>query len=117
MKYLSILSVIFLAFACEPKQESAQVEEVETHEEVVAEEVEISYGDFGDTINEENIQSIDEVMAMVEENGTANVKITGEIEECCQKKGCWMKVSVEGMDDPIRVTFKDYGFFVPKNSF
>ena len=29
-----------------------------------------------------------------------------------QKKGCWMQVQVE--TDTIQVTFKDYGFFVPK---
>lgn len=29
----------------------------------------------------------------------------------CPKKGCWMQV--EGKEGPLRVTFKDYGFFVP----
>lgn len=29
----------------------------------------------------------------------------------CPKKGCWMQI--EGKDVPYRVTFVDYGFFVP----
>jgi hypothetical protein len=39
------------------------------------------------------------------------VKIEGKITEVCQAKGCWM-VLVDG-DKYARVTFKDYGFFVP----
>lgn len=41
-------------------------------------------------------------------------KITGEITQVCQKKGCFM-VLTDGSDF-ARVTFKDYGFFVPMDS-
>lgn len=34
----------------------------------------------------------------------------GEIKAACSKMGCWMQL------DGVRVTFKDYGFFVPKDS-
>lgn len=39
------------------------------------------------------------------------VVVTGRVVDVCKKKGCWMMV----VDGPvkIRVTFKDYGFFVP----
>lgn len=41
-------------------------------------------------------------------------KVRGIIEEVCQMKGCWMTLrNDEGAN--IRVTFKDYGFFVPKD--
>ena len=39
------------------------------------------------------------------------VLIAGEIIDVCQKKGCWLVVS-DGTSQ-MRVTFKDYGFFVP----
>lgn len=39
------------------------------------------------------------------------VKIQGQITEVCQAKGCWM-ILVDG-DTYARVTFEDYGFFVP----
>ncbi|HVF90290.1 MAG TPA: DUF4920 domain-containing protein [Blastocatellia bacterium] len=42
------------------------------------------------------------------------VKIEGEIRDVCQMKGCWLVVT-DG-EKHIRVTFKDYGFFVPKES-
>lgn len=39
------------------------------------------------------------------------VKIRGQVTEVCQAKGCWM-ILVDG-DSYARVTFEDYGFFVP----
>jgi hypothetical protein len=33
----------------------------------------------------------------------------------CQAKGCWMKLDL-GNNETMRVTFKDYGFFVPKDA-
>jgi hypothetical protein len=39
------------------------------------------------------------------------IKIQGQITEVCQAKGCWM-ILVDG-DTYARVTFEDYGFFVP----
>jgi len=41
-------------------------------------------------------------------------KVTGTVESVCQAKGCWMKV-VTADGQTMRVTFKDYGFFVPKD--
>lgn len=50
----------------------------------------------------------------IEANTGEPVKIQGQITEVCQKKGCFM-VLTDGQKH-ARVTFKDYGFFVPKNS-
>lgn len=41
-------------------------------------------------------------------------KMSGRITKVCRKKGCWM-VLTDGADY-ARVTFKDYGFFVPTDS-
>ena len=35
------------------------------------------------------------------------------VAEVCPKKGCWMNVKNPNQTDQVRVTFKDYGFFVP----
>lgn len=43
-------------------------------------------------------------------NGRA-VIVEGQIVDVCQNKGCWMTM-MDG-DREMRVTFKDYGFFVP----
>lgn len=42
------------------------------------------------------------------------VSFTGKVTDVCQMKGCWIKVSLDEGEE-IRVTFKDYGFFVPKD--
>jgi hypothetical protein len=42
-----------------------------------------------------------------------NVLIHGQVTEVCQKKGCWAVIR-EG-DEHVRVRFKDYGFFLPKD--
>jgi hypothetical protein len=43
------------------------------------------------------------------------VILTAVAAEICQKKGCWMQVVNKGSDAGIRMTFKDYGFFMPKD--
>jgi hypothetical protein len=46
------------------------------------------------------------------------VTVTGKVRRACSRKGCWMELadSVEGAEPGCRVTFKDYGFFVPTDS-
>jgi hypothetical protein len=47
-----------------------------------------------------------------------SVLVEGEVRRACTRKGCWMELS-EGQDPGAagcRVTFKDYGFFVPTDS-
>jgi len=42
------------------------------------------------------------------------VKTEGTVSSVCQEKGCWM--ILKSGEASVRVTFKDYGFFVPKDS-
>ncbi|WP_245986356.1 DUF4920 domain-containing protein [Marinoscillum furvescens] len=42
------------------------------------------------------------------------VTLSGEVKAVCQKKGCWMTLNSSN-GNRVRVTFKDYGFFVPKD--
>ena len=43
------------------------------------------------------------------------VAVTGHVRKSCEKKGCWMELATAGDKNApgCRVTFKDYGFFVP----
>ncbi|HKR62712.1 MAG TPA: DUF4920 domain-containing protein [Thermoanaerobaculia bacterium] len=41
------------------------------------------------------------------------VLVEGVIEAACTRKGCWMQLAPAAGKDPVRVTFKDYGFFIP----
>ena len=50
------------------------------------------------------------------------VTVSGTVRSACTNKGCWLELAesapgASGDADPgCRVTFKDYGFFVPTNS-
>ncbi len=46
------------------------------------------------------------------------VLIQGRVRSACTKKGCWMELADAAAKDAVgtRVTFKDYGFFVPTTS-
>ncbi len=45
------------------------------------------------------------------------VRVEGVIERVCTNKGCWMELAPQaGAVESVRVTFKDYGFFVPITS-
>ena len=56
--------------------------------------------------------NLKQAIADLEQGKKGFVKIQGQITEVCQAKGCWM-ILVDG-DTYARVTFEDYGFFVPK---
>ncbi|MGW8122714.1 DUF4920 domain-containing protein [Roseivirga echinicomitans] len=102
MKKISSLIVIGLfVFACSGKKE-----EVKWEESTVV-------GYYGDKINYDNIISIDDMLNQLNENDSIMVKVEAEISTTCAMKGCWMNLVLPSGEE-MRVTFKDYAFFVPK---
>lgn len=71
------------------------------------------YTKHGAEITAEGAIQTEEFLTLVSEEETS-YKVSGVIEEVCQMKGCWMTLRNEAGEN-IRVTFKDYGFFVPKD--
>ncbi|MEQ8579871.1 MAG: DUF4920 domain-containing protein [Balneola sp.] len=61
----------------------------------------------------ENSKSLTEVLTS-DDKGSSSVVVTTSIAEVCEKKGCFF-IAQEG-DYSARITFKDYGFFVPTDS-
>ena len=45
-----------------------------------------------------------------------SVIVEGKVDKVCQVKGCWLELMPSGESRSVRVTFEDYGFFVPKDS-
>lgn len=73
----------------------------------------VKYASFGEAIKADDAIETSDLIAQVKEE-ESTFKVSGTIEEVCQMKGCWMTLrNEEGAN--IRVTFKDYGFFVPKD--
>lgn len=106
MKKLLLLAAVALVVAC---GESKQAEQEVVNAEVLA------YEYYGDTITADNAVPAAELPALMEGKDELQLKLVATIEEACQKKGCWMKVEL-GDGQTMRVSFKDYAFFVPKNS-
>lgn len=69
---------------------------------------------FGASITADGSISMQDLLTKMEdaEAGELNTKVSGVIEEVCQKKGCWMTLKKDDGSN-MRVTFRDYGFFVP----
>ncbi len=45
-----------------------------------------------------------------------SVSLEGKVRRACERKGCWMELAPTDKGPGVRVTFKDYGFFVPTDS-
>ncbi|WP_337043528.1 DUF4920 domain-containing protein [Emticicia sp. 17c] len=72
------------------------------------------FDSFGDKINADGAIAATELNKKAQETPSFDAKVTGTVESVCQVKGCWMKVKLSD-GQTMRVTFKDYGFFVPKD--
>ena len=66
---------------------------------------------FGKKIDNSEVHTYESVMNEAFTNGSINTKISGEILETCQKKGCWMSMATK--TDTLLVRFRNYDFFVP----
>lgn len=111
LKFILLPAILFSLTACDNGE--AQQSESQTDPEE-----NVSYASFGDSINAENAISGEEMVAKyenLEQGDTIDVKISGVIENVCQKKGCWMNLKLKE-DQTAFVRFKDYGFFMPFNA-
>lgn len=104
-----ILAALVVLFSCEGNKNS-QENENEIEETFST----IKSNFFGEEIDRENATDAIRFIADNQDKDSINIKISGKISSVCQMKGCWMTMNVG--DEELRITFKDYGFFVPKNS-
>jgi len=72
-------------------------------------------GNYGETITRKNAVEVSAIPDKLQSAETVDTKAKGTIVEVCQNKGCWMTLDM-GKGQTLRVTFKDYGFFVPKDA-
>lgn len=99
-----------LTMSCQEKKEASVVEEVAENK--------VEYATFGNSITADGAISKEELLdkyKTMKEGDTIQVKFTSNIEDVCQKKGCWMKIDLANEENAF-VKFKDYAFFVPMNA-
>ncbi|GAA4358581.1 hypothetical protein GCM10023185_24430 [Hymenobacter saemangeumensis] len=92
------------------------------HEELEAEEHEhdgamqpVAPGStYGAAITPEGAVPMSTLSSVLGAKDSVRVKLVGEAAQVCQAKGCWMTLpTADGKQ--MRVRFKDYAFFVPKD--
>jgi len=110
MKNLILIFAFFtLLVSC--KEANSTVETTVSEENTLEEN--LAY--FGELISPEGAEDVNSLLASVENAEEINAKVSGTIVEVCQSKGCWMTLQLDN-GETMRVTFKDYGFFVPKDA-
>lgn len=72
-------------------------------------------GNYGDVVKGADAVTPATLLQTVESAGTFTGKVSGNIKEVCTNKGCWFAMELPN-GSSMRVTFKDYGFFIPTNS-
>ena len=105
---LTFLVIIFTFISCSregPKETKA----------ATADAGEVDYNYYGDPITAEGAIDAKQLTTQLAGKDSVFVKVTGTIEEVCQKKGCWMNINL-GNEQSMKVRFKDYAFFVPKDA-
>ncbi len=71
-------------------------------------------GVYGDSVKNENVVGLDAISVAMRDEAKVDMKVKGTVKEVWQSKGCWLTMTLPNGDD-MRVTFKDYKFFVPKD--
>lgn len=109
MKKLLFLSTIGIALftACSEHKEENK------NNELSAVDTTLQY--FGDSITQDAAIAADQLALQMKGKDSLKIKVTGPIEDVCQKKGCWMNMNI-GNNQSMRVRFKDYAFFLPKDA-
>lgn len=73
----------------------------------------VGYASYGEILSKDEALSVADFIAQVNHE-KHDFKVRGVVEDVCQMKGCWVTLRND-QNLLIRVKFKDYGFFVPKD--
>jgi len=65
---------------------------------------------FGAEITLSESLTVDQAIGQIDQLKEKEVLVAGKVTKVCQMKGCWM--AFNSQLGPVRVTFKDYAFFV-----
>jgi hypothetical protein len=73
---------------------------------------------FGAPIQSTDKSSLANLLEQPDRYAGKTVVVEGHVRRACSRKGCWMELAAapEATAPGCRVTFKDYGFFVPTDS-
>jgi hypothetical protein len=99
---LGITALLTLACNTAPSEVAAQTKEA----------AQTNVKSYGATITPDGAIGTAEFVKAMADKESLTTKLDCEIITSCVKKGCWMSVKLPD-GEQMRVSFKDYGFFVP----
>ena len=111
MRLLFLTSILLLGVpSCQQNAQSAAIDATATPTAPAT-----STGQtYGAAISAAGAQPLSALSTLLGTQDSAQVKLVGTANEVCQAKGCWMTMKLtDGRD--MRIKFKDYAFFVPKD--
>lgn len=109
---ISINNILFVFLIATLSCNSSNTSTVENEEENTNEDIANLNSTYGEVFDPEEAVDINSLHAVLGDSDSMIIKLTGTINSTCAAKGCWMKMDVEDKEQ-VRVSFKDYGFFVP----
>ncbi len=105
---LAASALLLVTTACGPKEpSSADAREAPKAASAAA----VAWDQFGGQVSDTEPVALADLLARAEELADQTIVVEGEVDGVCKKKGCWMTMHAGG--ESMRVTFQDYGFFVP----
>jgi len=69
---------------------------------------------YGTPVQATGAVPVQNIATLVGNQDSVRTKLVGTVADVCQAKGCWMTMQT-ATGQPMRIRFKDYGFFVPKD--
>ncbi|MFL1895972.1 DUF4920 domain-containing protein [Aquimarina sp. 2-A2] len=105
--FISFLSLVLGCTSFQKDSQSGKVQELDKE----------MYTSFGASLTDATIltaSDLHDVYSDMVVGDTIQLTLSSTVNSVCKSKGCWMKVNVNDSTE-ARVTFKDYGFFMPKD--
>lgn len=113
MKRILLSFIVIAAVACNSQENSEQNNEAE-EVAVVENEVKAEDAFLGESFDLNAVTELGDLVSKMDASDSVEAVVQVEVVEVCEKKGCWMIVDLPN-GESMRVTFKDYGFFMPKD--
>jgi hypothetical protein len=122
MKKLLLFTILLMFLACGQQSSTREKKDsIEQSAETSTEEKKLSIltdDQFGQSFENKEVKKAEDMLKIYQDlslGDTIQVQFQSQVQSVCVRKGCWMKLDLPE-DMNVHVTFKDYGFFVPKDS-
>lgn len=105
-KTFFLILLISLFLGCKQEQQASAIEVHTASANATSGTV------YGQAFSVADAMDVAQLQNALQGNDSIQAVVASEIAASCQSKGCWMDVQFED-NSIMKVTFKDYGFFLP----